>query len=97
MHSYGAVEWDDEKMPTQDSIGVVGKGMCSSIVARLVTHRQAQVVTQCRLRGVAIIQRKEKMCTCISKQIRNLFLKEVEGGVKFTLVQLKEEYFKGVY
>uniref|UniRef100_A0A8W8HWP7 Uncharacterized protein n=1 Tax=Magallana gigas TaxID=29159 RepID=A0A8W8HWP7_MAGGI len=25
MHSYGAVEWDDEKMPTQDSIVVVGK------------------------------------------------------------------------
>lgn len=32
MHSYGAVEWDDEKMPTQDSIGVVGKGMCSKVV-----------------------------------------------------------------
>ncbi|XP_048738201.2 TOG array regulator of axonemal microtubules protein 1-like isoform X4 [Ostrea edulis] len=30
MHSYGAVEWDDEKMPTQDSIGVVGKGMFDS-------------------------------------------------------------------
>ncbi|XP_078314786.1 TOG array regulator of axonemal microtubules protein 1-like isoform X3 [Crassostrea virginica] len=30
MHSYGAVDWDDEKMPTQDSIGVVGKGMFDS-------------------------------------------------------------------
>ena len=26
LHSHGAVDWDDDRTPTQDSIGVIGKG-----------------------------------------------------------------------
>ncbi|KAK3093087.1 hypothetical protein FSP39_010926 [Pinctada imbricata] len=44
MHGYGALEWDDDRAPTQDSIGVIGKGMfdSSSGVEHAITAGNSQ-------------------------------------------------------
>lgn len=32
VYSHGALEWDDDKIPTSDGIGVIGKGRLQSVV-----------------------------------------------------------------